>query len=38
MSASISFLVCNSTQIYECLCRVPSYATLHYLPSVDAHC
>ena len=38
MSVSISFLACNSTQIYECLCRVPSYVELHYLPTVDAHC
>ena len=38
MSVSISFLACNGTQIYECLCRVPSYVELHYLPTVDAHC
>ena len=30
MSVSISFLVCNSTQIYECLFRVPFYAAIHY--------
>ena len=38
MSVSILFLACNSTQLYECLYRVPSYATIHYLPIVDAHC
>ena len=37
VSISISFLACNGTQIYECLCRVPSYATIHYLPTVDAY-
>ena len=38
MSISISFLASNSTQTYECLCHVPSYAALHYLPTVDVHC
>ena len=38
MSDSISFSVCNSTQIYDFLCCVPSYAVIHYLPIVDAHC
>ena len=38
VSVSISFLACNSTHIYEYLCRVPFYAALHYLPIVDAHC
>ena len=37
VSVSISFLACNSKQIYECLCCIPSYATLHYLPTVNAH-
>ena len=38
VSVSISFLACNSTQFYEGVCCVPFYATLHYLPTVDAHC